>query len=467
MTETLALARRIRGAGRGTAATLLARGADVAMRYAFYAVIARSLSVVDFGQLILGFTILQLAATFARVGVDQALLTVVPGGSVNRFCAQVVLLVSTVVAILMTVGLHFAWRPLPPFALYLALGLPGVALGQLTIGALRARRDVTLAAAAESIVQPGAAWILAVSAAALSPSPATFALAFIGSWAVTLAFAVRLDWRGPRLERSAASHVLRTGRSMLGVVLLQQASISADILILGAIAAASEVGRYAVVQRIAAAFVLLHSAVTTSATPFMRALADDRRLLGEYYRIVTRWMVTAAVPLLVVTLGCPTLLLGLFGRAYLGATTPLILLSLAAAVLVFSGPAGSVLLCSGHARQVLRITTAGTGALVISVALLAGYGAAGAALGVLMGRVVARGLLMIAIRRVIPWRSDGSVYLILGTASAGVAVTRLVTPWLGEMPAAAMGCGLALAAALIVLVRTGDLAVLASEFRRA
>jgi O-antigen/teichoic acid export membrane protein len=301
----------------------------------------------------------------------------------------------------------------------------------------------------------------------LSPSPASFALAFVLSWAITLAFAVRLDWRGPRLERSAAASLLRTGRSMLGVVLLQQVAISADMLIVGAIAATSEVGRYAVVQKIAAGFVLLHSAVTTSATPFMRALIGDRRLLADYYQIVTRWMITVSLPLLIVTLGSPTLVLGLFGHHYLSATTPLVLLSLAAAVLVFSGPAGSILLCSGHARELLRITTFGTAALVISVALLARYGAVGAALGVLVGRLVARGLLMIAIRRIIGSRFDASLLLILGGAAAGVLVTRLAEPWLGAIPATALGCAIALALAATVLVRTGDVAVLVAEFRRA
>ena len=467
MTDTLELARRIRGAGRGTAATILARGVDILATYAFYTVMARSMSVVDFGQLILGFTILQAAATTSRVGLDQALLAVGPSGSVNRFCAEVVILFSGTIAIVMTVVLHFAGNALPPFCLYLAAGLPAVALGQFLIGALRARGDVTLAATAESVVQPGSAWVFAVAAAVLSPSPATFALALILSWTTTLVFAVRLDWRGPRLARSAASRVLHTGRSMLGVVLLQQASMSADILILGAVAATSEVGRYAVVQKIAAAFVLLHSAVTTSATPFMRSLADDRRLLADYYQVVRRWMVTVSIPLMIVTLGSPTLVLSLFGHEYLSATMPLVLLSLAAAVLVFSGPAGSILLCSGHARQLLRITIAGTAALIICVALLARYGAVGAALGVLAGRVVVRGLLMIATRRIIGSRFDASLLLILGGVSAGILLTRLGAPWLGELRATAAGCAIALVVAFIVLIRTGDFAVLASDFRRA
>ena len=254
---------------------------------------------------------------------------------------------------------------------------------------------------------------------------------------------------------------------MLGVVVLQQAALSADILILGAVAATAEVGRYAVVQKVAAGFVLLHSAVTSSATPFMRSLADDRRLLAHYHQVVTRWMVAVSLPLLIAALGSPALLLGWFRPDYVSASVPLQLLALAAAVLVFSGPAGSVLLCSGHARQLLRITIAGTAALVVSVALLGHYGAIGAALGVLIGRVIGRGILVGVVRRIIGPRWDGHLLLLLAAAAAGVLFARLATLWLGDVGATAVGIGIGLAAAFLVLRQAGDVGFLLSEFRGA
>jgi hypothetical protein len=80
--------------------------------------------------------------------------------------------------------------------------------------------------------------------------------------------------------------------------------------------------------------------------------------------------------------------------------------------------------------------------------------------------VVARGLLMIASRRVIGGQLDRSLLLILGGAVAGVLINRLAAPGVGEIPAAAGSCAIALAIAFLVLVRTGDVAVLVSEFRR-
>ncbi len=74
---------------------------------------------------------------------------------------------------------------------------------------------------------------------------------------------------------------------------------------------------------------------------------------------------------------------------------------------------------------------------------------------------------MIAIRGIIGTRFDTSLLLILGGAAAGLLVTRLAVPLLGDIPAIVAGCAIALIAATWVLIRTGDVAVLVSEFRRA
>lgn len=460
------LASRVRGVGRSTAATIAARAIDVGATYAFYTVLARSLSVADFGRFILGMTVLQIAALISRYGLDQALLTVPPSGTLNRFAARVVAAISVAMAVTVGVGFQLAGRPLPAFGAWLAAGLPVVVLAQFVIGALRAGGRVSTAATAEGIVQPAGSFLFAAGVALLAPSPEGFAAAFLLSWVIAAGFASRLEWRGPRIDRAAASHLLRTGRSMLGVGLFQQAAASADVLLLGMVASAAELGRYGAAQKVAAAYLLLHGAVGTAATPFMRALADDPRMLMRYHRVVTRWSFTAAIPLLTMTIGVPALVLRLFGSDYAREGTPLILLSFAAAAILLSGPAGSVLLCTGRARELLFVTAAGAATLALSVALLVRFGAIGAAAGVLIGRVIARGLLLVTLRRLVigSW-IDRPLLLIVGAASAGVVIARTAAPWIGEIAAAAGGSFLALAAALGVLIREGDVDFLRSELR--
>ena len=453
------LSQRVRGVGRGTAATILARVADVAATYGFYAVIAHAVSVADFGRLILGITICQTVATVTRVGLDQALLTVQPSGSANRFVAKIV----GAIAIPFALAALF---PLPSFARWLAASVPAMALGQLVIGALRAGGHVTTAAAAEGLVQPASAFAFALAVSRVHPSPASFALALFASWLVTLLFAFRLEWRGRRLDRQTASSILHTGKSMLGVMLVNQAAASADVILLGVFASAVELGRYAAAQKIAAAFLLLHGAVAASVTPYMRALSGDPPLLQSYYRTVTRWSLTAGLPLLVVTAGVPAFILQLFGSEYArGSTVPLLILATSATVLLLSGPGGSVLLCSGRAGELFRVSAIGAFALAAGVAALARFGAIGAAIGVLCGRMIGRGLLIAAVRRVGGTEAalDPPMLLILGSGALAVCTTRVLAPSVGDVAAAAIGCVLALAGALAVLMRTGDIAVLRAE----
>jgi O-antigen/teichoic acid export membrane protein len=460
------LTRRIRGMGRGAAATLAARVVDVGATYAFFAVIAHSLNVADFGRVVLGFTIVQTAAAVARIGLDQALLSVPPAGTVNAFGARVVLMLSVAAAMVAAAGFALIGHPFPTFGLLLAVSLPAVAVGQFVIAALRARSSVTLAAVAESVVQPCAAWMFAFVASVVAPSRSGFVGAFLLSWIVTLPFALHVEWRGSQIDRAAKSAFLRTGRSMLGVAAFQQIATSADILLIGILAAPVEVGQYAVAQKIAAAFLLLHGAFANAATPFLRPLADDRKLIADSFQLMTRWLTAVSLPLFVITAGAPALTLAMFGGSYAtDARTPLFILSLAGMVLVVSGPAGAVLLCCGQAPRLLRVTIAGAVAIIVCVALLASEGAIGVAIGVLAGRLIARILLVASIRRgVAPLRFDRSLLLILAGGFAGVLVTRVAAPWLGSLAASGVGCAVAATVALIALARGDDFAVLRAEF---
>ena len=450
------LAFRVRGVTRGTLATIAGRGFDVLATYVFYATVARSIPVDEFGRFVVGFTILQFVAPAARLGLDQALLAINPDGAANRFGAIVVVATSTGIAAATVAGSLITGHALPTFGLWLAAALPCMAAGQYVAGALRASGNVVIAAAADSVVQPAVAAAGALIVSAQSPAASNFALAFAISWAVTLLFGFHVRWRVGRLDRSA---FLRSGRSMLGVVVMHQAAASADILILGAFAATTEVARYAVAQKIASAFLLLHGAITTAATPFMRTLTSDRTLLAHYYHSAARWMLTLALPLLVVCIAAPQVMLSIFGPAYAGAGgAPLVLLSVAAAVLVASGPAGSTLLCTGHAPELFRVTARGAGSTILAVALLARFGAIGVAAGVLIGRLIGRGLLMTAMRRFAKIGLADAPLLFIGAAALiGVGIARVSAP---------LGAIAALALALFVLVRSGDVAVILAEVRR-
>ena len=466
------LAPHVRGVGRGTLTTILARVADVGATYGYYAILAHALSTPDFGRFILGLAVLQIAAAIARRGLDQALVATPPGGAVNRLAASRVAVAAFAISIAAAIAFIVARHWLPPFApgliVTLIAGLPIMALAQVVIGALRARGSVSLAATAESVSQPVSALLFSACVAAIAPSVTSFAIAFVCSWAVPLLFATGLDWRGPRLEGDTASRLMTAGTSMLGVFLFQQAANSADVLLLGLFVSANEVAHYAIAQKIAAAFLLLHGAVTNAAGPFIRRVAHDRGLLDSFRRMVLRWAVAAGLPLLVVTAGVPTLLLRLFGPEYVAASAlPLTILSFAGLAYLTSGPATTILLCTGRANVLFRVTAAGSILLILSVAALARFGATGTAIGVLVGAFFTRGMLVAMVRRYagLPV-ADASVAAILAGAAAGIVTARLAVPILGEIAAALLGIALATGTALLVLRREGDWTFLREELRK-
>ena len=120
------LALQVRGVGRGTLATILGRVFDVAATYVFYATVARSIPVSEFGRFVLAFAILQTAAAAARLGLDQALLAADANGATNRFGLKMVLASSVTITGVVLIAGRLAGHPLPTFGLWLAAAFPCV-----------------------------------------------------------------------------------------------------------------------------------------------------------------------------------------------------------------------------------------------------------------------------------------------------------------------------------------------------
>jgi O-antigen/teichoic acid export membrane protein len=137
-----------------------------------------------------------------------------------------------------------------------------------------------------------------------------------------------------------------------------------------------------------------------------------------------------------------------------------VILSIAALGYLLSGPAGSVLLCTGKAQRMFVITAAGTVVMVLAVAAAAPLGAIGVACAVLAGTWFTRFLLVLEVRRILHTEFVNAQLLMIGAcAAAGVVVCRLMSA-VGAIPAALLGCALALLGGALVLRRAGDLTFL-------
>jgi hypothetical protein len=126
----------------------------------------------------------------------------------------------------------------------------------------------------------------------------------------------------------------------------------------------------------------------------------------------------------------------------------------------------TVLFCTGHARLLVRLTAIHAAAVVLAATALSAYGAIGTATAVLLSHLLARVMLVSALRRHVGFQPlDAALLAMLAGAAGGVVLARLVATAAPGVIAAAAGTIAAAAVAVPVLRATGDLAFLRSEMR--
>ena len=455
-----------RGTARSIGSTVVTRGLDAVATWAFFVVASRSLGPESFGRFAFALAAMQLGVVLARRGLDQAVLIGNRSSPALRFVLRRVALSGVVVAVGAVILFSLTSTDDLAASLILAAAIPVMAFAQLTIGVLRAEGMVVAAAAAEGIAQPAAALAAALIAGLVAPTPAGFAIAYAGSWVLPLLFATRLRPSATALDAGTARHLIEVGQSMLVVALLSYATASADIILLGLSATAADVARYAVAQKIAAVFLIVHGAVSAASGPFARDAAGSPALIQRYYAMATRWTLMLSLPLLVVTIGAPRVVLQLFGQEYVQASSmALMVLSFAAVAYLVTGPISMVLLCTKQATRLTRLTAFHALFVVVGVAVGSVYGVTGAAMGLLAGNVAGRSVLVLAVRDLLQ-PLDAAALSLVASGAIGVILVRVLAGHLHDASAVAVGVVTTTLIATAVLQRTGDLRFLRMEFGR-
>jgi len=202
----------------------------------------------------------------------------------------------------------------------------------------------------------------------------------------------------------------------------------ADILMLTALTASTQVGLYRVAASLALLGGLPVMAVVTVLNPQVASLvqAGERARLQRLVRTATRWLVVLVVPPFMVVALLPDVLLALFGGAYHGGATTLRVLVIGQAAFAVSAPAMRLIPMSGRAglNLVNHLVVVGVN-LTLNALLIPAYGALGAAVAtsatlglwsvglVLQARLVVRCV-------AVSWRS-GALLSTAIVATAGVA----------------------------------------------
>jgi O-antigen/teichoic acid export membrane protein len=208
-------------------------------------------------------------------------------------------------------------------------------------------------------------------------------LAYAGSWALATALAAlvwRRETRGFGHEPAHTGEVrdlVRYGAPRAPAALFSQLLFWTDLFVLSLFASSDVVGVYAAAVRVAQVILLFLVSVNLMFSPFVADLhaRGERLQLDRLFKQLTRWTLTATLPVVIVLAVAPGSVLRLFGGGFEGSATALLILLAGQLVNVATGSVGFILIMVGRTGWDLAVY-GGSVLLSVgaSVALIAGAG---------------------------------------------------------------------------------------------
>lgn len=402
----------------------IVRGASIAgVLKAFTALLLFGLSVVlgrvlgaeATGAYFLALTIVTIAATVGRVGLDSAVLRFIAAhastdnwqdvGRTLRAATNIGLICSaSVAAILYASAGVLADRVFSDATLAGPIRVMTIAVVPLSLSVLVSRALQGLSRIRDSVL-------------VFSILPAGIAL--VGTWllgrefgldgaivayvvAVTVALLYSwIAWRRamaghtlhaqPQPVASTAGELLYSGAPLLIGALLQLVMQMSGTLMLGAWGERTDVSLFSLAWRASILLTFALIAVNTIAQPKFAELyaRGEMKLLATTASKATLLMTLCAAPVLLVFLLAPELVMSAFGNEFTGGARTLQVLSVGQFVNVATGSVGILLVMSGHEREYRNVQiVAACMVVVLNVLLIPLHGALGAAIAAASGLVV-------------------------------------------------------------------------------
>jgi len=396
----------------------IARGAGLGMsgniyyyfiNFLFGVLVARQIGADAFGLYTLGVTAVTLLARFSVVGLDRGSLRYV---SIKRregegaAMWQVIwtsigigLIVSLIAAAALAFHPHFFLRLfhwddkqalLKLFPL-LALALPAMTMTSIGIAGTQAFRTLRYRALIPNFILPTVkllvtlALIFVLGIGALPPI-----IGFVSAQILGGALAVYFLWRLAReitrkakWEPGLMSELMRYSLPLLFSSVLVYLNGRTEIMVLGIFKQAGSAGIYNAALRFANLSLIVLTAFNAIFAPVIADLhhRGEMKQLGALFRLVTRWVMLAAMPIFLIQILYAPQLIGLFGKDFTSGALALRILSIGALINFSTGSVGIMLLMSGHSGLVmLNSFFTLSVALTLDFLLIRSFGVTGAAI---------------------------------------------------------------------------------------
>lgn len=347
-----------------------------------------------------------------------------------------------------------------------ACSLPFLVLMEIALAATRGFSTMRASTWIGLVLEPGSralltAAVLLAGGGVLGASYALLAasaLSGVAAWVVLRRMLADLDGSGRAVP---ARELIAFAAPSWIATLATQGLLWADVLILGALASASDVGAYQVAARVVLVAMLVITPLGMAMAP--RAAHDwelgDREGVTRRYVDVVAWSGRLTWPLLAGAVAVPMAVLELFGPGFPGAREVVVILAIGAAAEAIGAPGAVLLNQIGRNRfnmvlnSVLLVANVGLNLVLIPV-----LGIEGSALAWATTMIVGAVVRVVAVRRMAThrWPVDVRLALTLGGALLAALVARLVVAPLPDPPLVQI-----VAAGLVVLAVYGAVLVAA------
>lgn len=366
--------------------------------FAAFVVLARQLDTADFGRLSIAFLVARYFGLVADWGASVRGARDVARGddagkidALLRRRAQVSIFLTGTFALGAWALVGLAFVPLAAVVLARGINRDWLALG----------REQGVTSGAASLVQGVAVLALALLTRTLSQAAGALAVAYVVGLVVSLV----LNRRPSQIDRAKSSDSVPVDGWILGALLADQITISADTLLLALLQSSSAAGIYAAVYRIPSAW------MTVIGLSVFGALATTTRLVSGGTREESRALQRRSVRVGLFTAGAillsafPAYVLvpTVFGPAYSSGRTPLLILMVATAVMAITASMHPIYVALARDRDVFTLSFSGAVVnLVANSIAIPLAGLAGAASATLAAQLALLGLVVSRLRRLLP-----------------------------------------------------------------
>jgi O-antigen/teichoic acid export membrane protein len=450
-------ARDVLVTARGSGALAAGGLFEFATRFAIAFLLARSLGADGYGLYVLAVSAATLFSGISLLGLDDAMTRYVAIASGRRDdravrgTIQIGLVTATATGVLVGAGLYLGARPIatglfdePQLARLLqlvAFAVPFLSVSNVLAGTARGFHRMDVAALAENVVQSVVRLGLLAVVFVLTGLTTTAAVVVFGisDVAATITLITLLRRRHPLTPgrgpvRRDAKGVFRFALPLWFSGMLRQFRRNIESLLLGATGSASNVGVFAVVNKINLVGHVWLLSILMAVKPTMAQLHDrgDRAQLARVYTATTRWSLCLALPCVIVMVLYREPILAAFGTSFSAGSTALIILAVAELANAGTGTCGSMIDMTGHTRLKVINAILWT-ALLISggVVLIPRWGVVGAATASLIAIATVNVLAVAevwALERLVPYDRAFWKPLVAGVAACatGVVLHRLM-----------------------------------------